>query len=65
MAGDAKTNSEWKSLLDARPNTGFNQLAEDYPELAGKAFWKFVSSQYGIAMVKTLLYSMQQKAQPE
>ena len=59
---DAKSSSEWKSLLDARPNAGFYGLAEDYPELAGKAFWKFVSSQYGNNTVKSLLYSMQQKA---
>jgi len=59
---DAKSNSEWKSLLDARPNTGFYELSEQYPELAGKAFWKFVSSQYGPGAVKGLLYSMQSKS---
>jgi len=58
---DAKSNSEWKSLLDARPDAGFYELAEQYPELAGKAFWKFVSHQYSNNTVKSLLYSMQQK----
>lgn len=58
---DATSNSKWKSLLDARPNTGFYELADQYPELAGKAFWKFVSNQYSTATVKNLLYSMQQK----
>ncbi len=58
---DAKTNSEWKGLLDARPDAGFFELSEQYPELAGKAFWKFVAEQYGPGMVKSLLYSMQQK----
>ena len=58
---DATSNSKWKSLLDARPNTGFYELAEQYPELAGKAFWKFVSTEYGTAEVKPLLYNMQQK----
>ncbi len=58
---DAKSNSEWKSLLDARPDAGFYTLSEQYPELAGKAFWKFVSSEYGNKTVKQLLYSMQQK----
>ncbi len=58
---DAKTNSQWKGLLDARPDAGFFQLSEEYPELAGKAFWKFISEQYGPGMVKNLLYSMQQK----
>jgi len=58
---DQKSSSEWKGLLDARPKAGFYALAEQYPELAGKAFWKFVSDQYGNGMVKNLLYSMQQK----
>jgi hypothetical protein len=58
---DPKTNSEWKSLLDARPKAGFYELSEQYPELAGKAFWKFVSTQYSSGMAKNLLYSMQQK----
>jgi hypothetical protein len=59
---DTKSSSEWKSLLDARPDAGFYALAEDHPELAGKAFWKFVANQYGSNTVKSLLYSMQQKA---
>lgn len=58
---DAKSNNEWKSLLDSRPRQGFYTLAEEYPELAGKAFWKFVSTQYGSNTVKSLLYTMQQK----
>ena len=58
---DAQANGDWKSLLAARPNTGFYELAEQYPELSGKAFWKFVSSQYGDRKVKNLLYSMQLK----
>jgi len=58
---DAKSNSEWKSLLDSRPSAGFYELSEQYPELAGKAFWRFVSSQYGPNTVKSLLYSMQLK----
>ncbi len=58
---DAKSNSEWKSLLEARPNSGFHELSNEYPELAGKAFWKFVSEQYSANTVKGLLYTMQQK----
>jgi len=58
---DAKSSSQWKGLLDSRPYTGFYELAEQYPELAGKAFWKFVATQYGVHTVKALLYSMQQK----
>ncbi len=61
---DAKSNSEWKSLIDASPETGFYEFSEQYPELAGKAFWKFVSDQYGNAAAKNLLYAMQQKTSP-
>ena len=56
-----ESNSEWKRLMDAQPNTGFYELSEKYPELAGKAFWKFISEQYGNDKVKSLLYAMQQK----
>jgi Tol biopolymer transport system component len=58
---DQESNSQWMALLQARPNTGFFELSNEYPELAGKAFWKFVSNQYGDSKVKGLLYSMQQK----
>lgn len=58
---DQKSNSEWKGMLDANPDKGFYELAEEEPELAGKAFWKFVHAQYGMNTVKSLLYTMQQK----
>ncbi len=58
---DEKSNSEWKGVLDANEKKGFYELAEMHPELAGKAFWKFVSDQYGTNTMKTLLYAMQQK----
>jgi len=58
---DTKANTAWKNLLDARPDAGFFELSEQYPELAGKAFWKFVSDQYGDAAVKDLLYTIQLK----
>jgi hypothetical protein len=59
---DTKTNSKWKSLLEANPNKGFFELSDQYPEVAGKAFWKFVSEQYGEHAVKNLLYTMQEKS---
>jgi hypothetical protein len=59
---DEKTNSEWKGLMNANPNRGFYEISMQQPEIAGKAFWKFVSDQYGPNTVKTLLYAMQQKA---
>lgn len=59
---DTKTNSKWKSLMEANPDKGFFELSEQYPEVAGKAFWKFVSEQYGEHAVKNLLYTMQEKS---
>lgn len=59
---DAQSDSQWKNLLSARPKAGFYELSEDYPELAGKAFWKYVSDNYGEYTVKNLLYAMQQKS---
>jgi len=58
---DPTANSEWKNLLEAKPKATFHDLGEQYPELAGKAFWKFVYERYGDDNVKNLLYSMQQK----
>ena len=58
---NTEANSEWRRLLDARPNAGFLELSEQYPEISGKAFWKFVSEQYGNERVKRLLSAMQQK----
>src|SRR5689334_1950956 len=56
---DPKSNSDWKNIIEARPKQGFHQIAEDYPELAGKAFWKFVSERYGESNMKNLLYNME------
>lgn len=59
---DTKTNSDWKNLLNARPKANFNTLSEQYPELAGKAFWEYMSVRYGTSSIKRLLYSMQEKS---
>lgn len=59
---DAKTNSGWKSLLDARPDAGFYALSEQYPELAGKAFWKFIEEEHGAVFMKNMLYAMQTRS---
>jgi Tol biopolymer transport system component len=58
---DADANSQWKNILEARPKANFHDLGEQYPELAGKAFWKFVFANYGDNNVKNLLYTMQLK----
>ncbi len=59
---DTQSETDWKNLLQANPDKGFYELAEKEPELAGKAFWKFVSENYGESTVKSLLYTMQLKS---
>lgn len=59
---DALSDSEWKNLMQAHPKSSFYTLAEAHPELAGKAFWKFVSDKYGSSVPKTMLYAMQSKS---
>lgn len=56
---DTDSETKWKNFLQAHPNKGFNTLSEIEPELAGKAFWKFIAANYGEHSVKNLLYSMQ------
>ena len=59
---DPKSESEWKNLLSAHPNASFFSIADQYPELAGKAFWKYVSDRYGEANVKSVLYAIQMRS---
>lgn len=56
---DAKSDNEWKNLLAAKPGAGFYKLADLRPELAGKAFWKYVAESHGEKEVKNMLYTMQ------
>lgn len=59
---DANSNSDWKNLMQAYPDQGFYKLAEVNPELAGKAFWKYVSDRYGEGSMKNLVYTTQLKS---
>ncbi len=59
---DTKSNSDWKNLLEAKPQAGFYELAEKQPELAGKAFWKYITDKYGETTTKNVLYTMQMKS---
>lgn len=59
---DTKSNSDWKNIIAARPKDGFHELSQQYPELAGKAFWKYVSERYGENNMKGLLYNMELKS---
>lgn len=59
---DPKADNDWKNLLQANPTKGFYELGEKQPELAGKAFWKYVSEKYGENSMKNLLYTMEMKS---
>ena len=59
---DPQSNSDWKNIIEAKPKAGFHELSQQYPELAGKAFWKFVSEQYDESNMKNLLYNMELKS---
>ena len=59
---DPKSESEWKNRLDAQPRAGFYTLAEKYPELAGKAFWKYVADRYGEESIMNVLRTMQENS---
>jgi hypothetical protein len=58
---DVEANTDWKNLLEAHPKAGFYELAEKQPELAGKAFWKYITDTYGEHNMRQLLYTMQMK----
>jgi hypothetical protein len=59
---DTKSNSDWKNIIAAYPDKTFHEIAEKYPELAGKAFWKFVSESYGENNMKNLLYNIEMRS---
>ncbi len=54
-------DNTWKNLMAAPGKVYFDVIAEQYPELAGRAFWKYISEQYGDNNVKNLLYLTQLK----
>lgn len=59
---DAKADNEWRNLLIAYPQKGFYDLGEEHPEIAGKAFWKYIAMKYGDNYMKNLLYTMENKS---
>jgi hypothetical protein len=59
---DTKSNSDWKNMLVAKPKANFYEQAEINPDLAGRAFWKYMSDRYGENTMRTLLFNMQQKS---
>lgn len=59
---NTESETEWKNTLQANDKKGFYEFADEQPELAGKAFWKYIASRYGEATVKNLLYAIQMKS---
>ncbi len=59
---DTKANSDWKGMVEMYPNKGFHDLSEKNPELAGKAFWKYISDRYGENNMKNMVYTIQLKS---
>lgn len=59
---DTEANTQWFNLMAAHPGENFHSLAQREPELAGKAFWKYIDLHYGDQEMKNLLYNMQVKS---
>src|SRR5690606_18489125 len=59
---DARSETAWKNIMAANPGVGFHELSVRYPEAAGKAFWKFISANFGENNVKNILYALQMKS---
>lgn len=59
---DTEANSKWKGMVEMYPNKGFHDLSEKNPELAGKAFWKYISDKYGENNMKNMVYTIQLKS---
>lgn len=55
-------DNTWKNTILSKPKIYFHEIAQQEPEVAGKAFWKFISVKYGDNTVKNLLYLTQTKS---
>lgn len=59
---DATSESQWKNLMAAHPDKGFYELSEQEPELAGRAFWKWIGDEYGDEVIRSTIFMMQLKS---
>lgn len=57
---DSDAEEEWKQYLNQK-DAYFEILSQKNPDLAGKAFWKYISDRYGKQEVKNLFYFILQK----
>lgn len=55
-------DNDWKNLVDGNEKQNFEIISQKYPRLAGKAFWKYISTKYGESNVRNLLYLTQLKS---
>ena len=53
---DTELDNRLRNLMLSDTYEGFEQLAEEHPELAGHALWYFIAQTYGSNMVANLLY---------
>lgn len=53
---NSELDDQLRSLLNSGNYENFEELAEEYPRLAGHAFWYYVSQSYGTSTVSSLLY---------
>ncbi|MEL6392515.1 MAG: hypothetical protein AAFR97_07155, partial [Bacteroidota bacterium] len=53
---NTEVDDQLRQLMDSGRYDDFRNLAEDYPRLAGHAFWYYVSEAFGETTVGSLLY---------
>ncbi|RMG81381.1 MAG: hypothetical protein D6714_13050 [Bacteroidetes bacterium] len=53
---NAGLDDQLRDILLSGKYKDFDDIAEDYPKLAGHALWYFISENYGISTVSNLLY---------
>lgn len=58
---DTRTDNEWKTLVNTTSarKPRFEELARKYPQLSGKAFWKYLIERYGEKEVKDFIFLTQ------
>ncbi len=55
---NTEADAAWKAITAAQVQPNFYLLAETQPEIAGKAFWKWISDTKGPREMKNLLHMM-------
>ena len=53
--------NDWKNIIFSNRKVYFNEIANEHPKLAGKAFWKYIGTKYGDNQVRNFLYNIQLK----